>query len=62
MTRAMTRAAAALALLLGATGVGAEPMFLSKQYNRCTSCHYSPTGGGLLTPYGRSLLEFVKQP
>jgi len=45
----------ALVLLLGARGAGAEPMFLSKQYNRCTSCHYSATGGGLLTPYGRSL-------
>ena len=31
----------------------AEPMFLSKNETRCTSCHYSPTGGGLLTPYGR---------
>jgi hypothetical protein len=48
-------ALAALTLLLGASVLGAEPMFLSKQYNRCTSCHYSPTGGGLLTPYGRSL-------
>jgi hypothetical protein len=47
--------AATLILLLGATGVGAEPMFLSKQYNRCTSCHYSAVGGGLLTPYGRAL-------
>ena len=46
-------------LLLGAgaaaTPLAAEPMFLSRQYNRCTSCHYSATGGGLLTPYGRSL-------
>jgi hypothetical protein len=42
-------------LLLAAAGAAAEPMFLSKQYNRCTSCHYSATGGGLLTPYGRSL-------
>jgi len=33
----------------------AEPMFLAKQYTRCTSCHYSPSGGGLLTPYGRLL-------
>ena len=33
----------------------AEPTFLSRQYPRCTTCHYSPTGGGLLTPYGRSL-------
>jgi hypothetical protein len=48
-------ALAALSLLLGASVLGAEPMFLSKQYTRCTSCHYSPTGGGLLTPYGRSL-------
>jgi hypothetical protein len=31
----------------------AEPMFLAKNETRCTSCHYSPTGGGLLTPYGR---------
>jgi hypothetical protein len=30
-------------------------MFLSRQYTRCTTCHFSPTGGGLLTPYGRSL-------
>ncbi len=42
------------------TGAGAavssgEPMFLSRQYTRCASCHFSPTGGGLLTPYGRSL-------
>jgi hypothetical protein len=36
-------------------GASAEPMFLSKQYTRCTTCHYSPTGGGLLTPYGRAL-------
>lgn len=33
----------------------AEPRFLSRQYTRCSSCHYSATGGGLLTPYGRSL-------
>jgi hypothetical protein len=38
-----------------AGSAAAEPMFLSKQYTRCTTCHYSPTGGGLLTPYGRSL-------
>jgi hypothetical protein len=44
---------ACTAVLTGAAG--AEPKFLSKQYTRCSSCHYSPTGGGLLTPYGRSL-------
>jgi hypothetical protein len=52
----MTRA---LIFLFGMTVVsstaGAEPLFLAKQYARCTACHYSPTGGGLLTPYGRLL-------
>jgi hypothetical protein len=38
-----------------ASDASAEPMFLAKQYTRCTACHYSPTGGGLLTPYGRLL-------
>ena len=46
-------AAGALALLAGTAA--AEPTFLSRQYPRCTNCHFSPTGGGLLTPYGRSL-------
>jgi hypothetical protein len=42
--------------LVGAAGrSAAEPIFLSRQYARCTNCHFSPTGGGLLTPYGRSL-------
>lgn len=35
--------------------VSAEPKFLSKQYTRCTTCHISPTGGALLSAYGRSL-------
>jgi len=39
----------------GARPTSAEPTFLSKQYPRCTACHYSASGGGLLTPYGRSL-------
>jgi hypothetical protein len=38
-----------------ASSAWAEPAFLAKQYTRCTACHYSPTGGGLLTPYGRLL-------
>lgn len=44
-----------LALGAAASGASAEPAFLSRQYTRCTTCHFSPTGGGLLTPYGRSL-------
>jgi hypothetical protein len=44
------------AALVGVAGrAAAEPMFLGRQYARCTTCHFSPTGGGLLTPYGRSL-------
>jgi len=42
-------------VLPGATRADAEPAFLSKQYTRCTSCHISPTGGGLLASYGRAL-------
>lgn len=45
----------ALGLAAGVSRLAAEPIFLSRQYTRCTNCHYSPTGGGLLTPYGRSL-------
>ena len=44
-----------IAILFVASTASAEPMFLAKQYTRCTACHYSPTGGGLLTPYGRLL-------
>jgi hypothetical protein len=51
-------AAVALGALFVSSAAGraaAEPIFLSRQYVRCTGCHFSPTGGGLLTPYGRSL-------
>jgi hypothetical protein len=52
--------ARSLLLLAGVLGLSAgraaaEPMFLSRQYARCSTCHYTATGGGLLTPYGRSL-------
>lgn len=50
------RSFALVLVALSAAGtLSAEPMFLSRQYARCTTCHFSPTGGGLLTPYGRSL-------
>ncbi len=48
-------AATALLAAGGARPASAEPTFLSKQYPRCTACHYAASGGGLLTPYGRSL-------
>ena len=46
---------ALLAVCWNASPAVAEPAFLAKQYPRCTACHYSPSGGGLLTPYGRAL-------
>jgi hypothetical protein len=55
LSSATPRFGLALLLLTCSRWGAAEPMFLSKQYTRCTTCHYSPTGGGLLTPYGRSL-------
>ena len=54
LTAAWVLAACVLATW-GADPAFAEPTFLSKQYPRCTACHYSASGGGLLTPYGRSL-------
>jgi hypothetical protein len=48
-------AMAAALLMWTAAPASAEPHMLSKQYTRCTSCHLSPTGGGLLSSYGRSL-------
>ena len=47
--------AAVLVATWGAADAAAEPKYLSKQYTRCTTCHISPTGGGLLSAYGRSL-------
>ena len=44
-----------IAIVSTASSAIAEPMFLARQYTRCTACHYSPSGGGLLTPYGRLL-------
>ena len=46
---------AVLYLPAAAGRAAAETIFLSRQYVRCTGCHFSPTGGGALTPYGRSL-------
>ena len=53
--RALTIVVFAVACLCVSVPSSAEPRFLSKQYNRCSSCHYAESGGGLLTPYGRSL-------
>jgi hypothetical protein len=48
-------AALSIAAMCLARSASAEPAFLSRQYTRCTACHTSPTGGGLLSSYGRAL-------
>ena len=35
------------------------PELVRRGYGNCTTCHYSPTGGGILTEYGRSLIPQV---
>lgn len=55
MKGGLLAAFSAATLAFGVVSAQAEPEFLSKQYTRCSTCHFSPTGGGLLTPYGRSL-------
>lgn len=37
----------------------AYPQMIRHGYARCTSCHVSPNGGGLLTQYGRALSREV---
>src|SRR5437868_4357633 len=33
------------------------PEFTRHNYQQCSTCHASPTGGGALTPYGRGISE-----
>lgn len=35
------------------------PELTRYQYNNCIACHVSPSGGGVLTPYGRKLSQEV---
>lgn len=43
------------ALLLSASAAWSFPENVRHGYFSCTACHVSPSGGGVLTPYGRSL-------
>jgi hypothetical protein len=53
--RAAAAAALAIALLAAQGAARAYPQFqLSTGNNRCSVCHISPVGGGLLNAYGRS--------
>lgn len=42
-------------LLVFGSFASAFPENVRHGYPNCTSCHVAPTGGGLITPYGRSL-------
>jgi hypothetical protein len=45
-----------LSLLLGvSSGAWAYPEMVRHGYTNCIACHISPSGGGILTPYGKSL-------
>lgn len=39
------------------TVTSAFPELISHGYTSCVSCHVSPTGGGIVTPYGRALSD-----
>ena len=41
--------------LFGVLRVWAFPENVRHGYFNCTACHVSPSGGGVLTPYGRAL-------
>ncbi len=48
---------ASLALLATPAAVSAYPQYIAKGYTNCGTCHYSPTGGGLLNSYGHASAE-----
>lgn len=47
------------ALLGGATPAHAFPWMIKHGYARCAQCHADPSGGGVLTPYGRGAGEIL---
>lgn len=44
-----------LLILLFSLKVHAYPEMIRHHYVNCTACHFSPSGGGVLTPYGRTI-------
>jgi hypothetical protein len=53
--RAILGFALGAAALVAAAPAHALPTMIRLGYNDCASCHVSPQGGGLLTPYGRGI-------
>lgn len=52
MKNLQTASVIALLLVAWAGTASATPNMIRLGYTNCTSCHLSPQGGGLLTPYG----------
>lgn len=48
-----------LAAALAPSLARAFPQMMAHGYTSCVACHVSPTGGGLMSPYGRSLSREV---
>src|SRR5690349_16955203 len=46
--------AVVFALLLSARPAAAYPWMIRHEYTGCAICHGDPSGGGVLTPYGRA--------
>jgi hypothetical protein len=44
-----------LSMLVSISSAHAYPSFIRLGYVSCTACHYLATGGGLLTPYGKTI-------
>src|SRR5438445_12584521 len=56
----MKPASAALAAMaLFSTAAGASPSMIRNGYTQCATCHTDPSGGTLLTPYGRAQSELL---
>lgn len=46
-----------LLIVSWASDAWAYPQYIGKGYTNCGTCHYSPTGGGLLNSYGSATIE-----
>jgi hypothetical protein len=44
-------------LVLGESRIFAYPFLVAEGYTTCATCHYNPSGGGSLTPYGKFIAQ-----
>jgi hypothetical protein len=48
-------------LSLATSRADAYPWMIRHEYNNCIACHVDPSGGGMLTPYGRGQSQVKKK-